>query len=70
MKREMKEGEYSFYGKKNYRCVADSHSQQKRCILCDLREHDLCSFVRCQSDERSDGKSVIFKLTRKYRKGQ
>ena len=70
MKQHMKIGEYSVYDKKTFRCVADNHSQKKRCILCDLRPYGLCPYVCCQSDERSDGKSVIFKLTRKCRKGQ
>lgn len=68
MKSYMKAGEYSMFDRKRFRCVADGHSQMKRCLLCDLREYGLCAFVRCQPDERSDGKAVIFRLTRKYRK--
>ena len=70
MKQHMKIGEYSFFNKKNFRCVADNHSPQKRCILCDLKRYNLCDFVCCQPDERDDHKAVIFKLTRKYRKEQ
>ena len=68
MKNYLKIGESSRFAKKTFRCVADGHSQMKRCLLCDLREYGLCAFVRCQPDERSDGKAVIFRLTRKYRK--
>ena len=68
MKKEMKIGEYTKLGKKSYRCVADSHSQMKRCILCDLRNRGLCDFVLCQPDERDDHQAVIFQLTRKFRK--
>lgn len=68
MKSDMRIGEYAQFDKKTFRCVADNHSQMKRCILCDLREYGLCDFVRCQPDERGDRKGVIFKLTRKSRK--
>lgn len=68
MKQYMKIGEYSAYDKKTFRCVASNNSQKKRCILCDLNGYGLCPYVCCQSDEREDRKSVIFKLTRKYRK--
>lgn len=64
----MKVGEYAKYDKKTYRCVADNHSQMKRCILCDLRYCGLCDFVRCQPDERDDQQAVIFRLTRRFRK--
>ena len=67
MKSNMKIGEYSVFDKKTFRCVADNHSQMKRCILCDLKAYGLCPYVRCQADERDDGQPVIFKLTRKYR---
>lgn len=67
MKQEMIIGEYTKYAKRVFRCVADSHSQQKRCILCDLKPYGLCDFVRCQPDERKDRQAVIFRLTRKYR---
>lgn len=67
MKSDMHIGEYTQYAKKTFRCVADNHSQMKRCILCDLRDYGLCDFVRCQPDERSDHRAVIFRLTRKYR---
>ena len=68
MKEKMKVGEYTAYDKKRFRCVADNHSQMKRCILCDIRKYGLCDFVRCQPDERDDHQAVIFQLTRKYRK--
>lgn len=68
MKQHMKIGEYSVYDKKTFRCVADGHSQQKRCLLCDLRDYNLCPYVCCQPDERDDKKAVIFKLVRKHRK--
>ena len=68
MKSNMSVGEYSRFDKKVFRCVADNHSQMKRCILCDLRGYGLCNFMRCQPDEREDGQAVIFRLTRKYRK--
>lgn len=70
MKSDMRIGEYAQYSKKTFRCVADNHSQMKRCILCDLREYELCDAVRCQPDERSDHQAVIFRLTRKYRQQQ
>ena len=70
MKQHMKIGEYSVYDKKTFRCVADNHSPQKRCHMCDLRGYNLCPYVCCQPDERDDRKSVIFKLTRKFRKEQ
>ena len=70
MKSDMHIGEYTQYAKKTFRCVADNHSQMKRCILCDLREYGLCDSVRCQPDERSDHRAVIFRLTRKYRQQQ
>lgn len=68
MKKEMKIGEYTRLGKKSYRCMADSHSQMKRCILCDLHYSELCDFVLCQPDERDDHQAVIFQLTRKFKK--
>jgi len=68
MKSEMKIGEYTKFDKKQFRCVADNHSQMKRCILCDLNGYGLCGFVRCQPDERDDHQAVIFRLTRKFRK--
>ena len=68
MKNAMKVGEYAYYDKKQFRCVADNHSQMKRCLLCDLRQYNLCDFVRCQPDERDDLQAVIFRLTRKSRK--
>lgn len=67
MKAYMEPGEYTIYQKKKFRCVAVSHSQMKRCILCDLRDYGLCPFVHCQPDERLDKKAVIFRLTRKFR---
>lgn len=70
MKQNMKIGEYSVYDKKTFRCVADKHSPEKRCRLCDLRGYGLCPYVACQPDERDDHKAVIFKLTRKFRKEQ
>jgi len=70
MKQHMKIGEYSVYDKKTFRCKADNHSQKKRCLLCDLRDYNLCPYVACQPDERDDHKAVIFKLTRKYKKEQ
>ena len=70
MKRLMKIGEYTRFAKKTFRCVADNHSQSKRCILCDLRPYGLCDFVCCQPDERSDRQSVVFRLTSKRRKGE
>lgn len=61
MKEYMKPGEYSRYARKTFRCVADNrHSQQKRCLLCELREYGLCDFVCCQPDERDDKTPVIF----------
>ena len=68
MKTEMSIGEYTKFDRKQFRCVADNHSQMKRCILCDLRSYGICAFVRCQSNERSDRQAVIFKLTRKFKK--
>lgn len=69
MKQDMEIGEYAVFNKKTYRCVADDHSQMKRCILCDLNKYRmLCFFVHCQPDERDDRQAVIFRLTRKYRK--
>lgn len=68
MKKNMRIGEYTTFNKKVYRCVADNHSQMKRCILCELRDLGLCDFVLCQPDERDDRQAVIFRLTRKYRK--
>ncbi len=68
MKTSMKIGDYGAFDKKVFRCVADNHSQMKRCILCDLRQYGLCAFIHCQPDERNDNQAVIFKLTRKYRK--
>ena len=68
MKCSMRIGEYSWFDKKCFRCVADNHSPMKRCILCDLREYGICFFVRCQPDERSDRQAVIFRLTPKFRK--
>lgn len=70
MKDFMQPGEYTAFAKKTFRCVADNHSRQKRCILCDLRPYGLCDFVRCQPDERPDHKAVIFRLTRKYRQAE
>jgi hypothetical protein len=68
MKDYMKPGEYAGYAHKTFRCVADKkHSQEKRCILCDLRNNNLCDFVHCQPDERTDKTPVIFVLTRKYK---
>lgn len=67
MKELMKIGDYASFDKKVFRCVEDHHSQMKRCLLCDLREFGLCSFVRCQPDERDDNKAVIFRLTRNSR---
>lgn len=64
----MQVGEYARFNKKRFRCVADNHSQMKRCILCDIRMYSLCDAVRCQPDERDDRQAVIFRLTRKYRK--
>lgn len=63
-------GEYADFDRKTFRCVADNHSQMKRCLLCDLREYKLCDFVHCQPDERDDHKAVIFKLTKKIKKGE
>ncbi len=68
MKTEMSIGEYTKFDRKRFRCVANNHSQMKRCILCDLRSYGICAFVRCQSNERSDRQAVIFKLTRKFKK--
>ena len=68
MKEFMQVGEYAKFNKKRFRCVADNHSQMKRCILCDIRKYGLCDFVRCQPDERDDHQAVIFRLTRKFRK--
>ena len=68
MKSSMKIGENTKFDKKKFRCVADDHSQMKRCILCDIRKYGLCAYVHCQPDERDDRQAVIFRLTRKFKK--
>lgn len=68
MKADLKIGEYGTLDGKTFRCVPNSSSRMKRCILCDLREYNICEVMQCQPDERKDHKAVIFLQTRKDRK--